>query len=344
MLQGDQTLPSDMTISGTDRMDVLYRKLSTIGVTRPFVREKLLPDWWQDRLAENPAGFAQAAGMISRYLGVEVGALLRDDQPLRCRELGPTKFKKQQGVNESALQLAKCIGGRALELACQAAPAPKTRIPRSAAELRRHLLHSAPYISLGVLLDFCWDAGIPVLHISSFPHGNRKMDAMAAVIDGCPGIVLCFNRKPSAWLLFHLAHEVGHIALGHLSTTPFLVDEKVERGKDDPEEAEANLYATELLTGVTELYAPHIMHHERLAAYAGSVGQAYRIDPGTVALSYGWTHKQHWGTVGAALSLLEPNGDGPALVRSRLTARLEWDELPEESGEYLQRITGPNRD
>lgn len=152
--------------------------------------------------------------------------------------------------------------------------------------------------------------------------------------------MLCSKKKPTAWLLFHLAHELGHIVLGHVDTVPFLVDQEVERSDTDPEEAAANLFATELLTGLKEPWLPGKgLTGSVLAERSAAAGRAYRIDPGTVALNYGWLVRDRWGVVATALAMLEPSGDAPAVIRSKMAERLQWDKLPDESQDYLQRVT-----
>src|SRR5207249_413747 len=97
---------------------------------------------------------------------------------------------------------------------------------------------------------YCWAIGIPVLHVGRFPAAARKMDALAMRHEGRPAIVLRRNTQFHAWLLFHLAHELGHICKGHVGPEGVVVDEKVDM--DDcflREEWEANQFAVELLTG-----------------------------------------------------------------------------------------------
>ena len=70
-------------------------------------------------------------------------------------------------------------------------------------------------------------------------------------------IVLCRNSRSSAWLLFILAHELAHIALGHIDDDGMLIDENVKRNIQDTEETEANRFAEEVLSGDAESGFPH---------------------------------------------------------------------------------------
>ena len=40
-----------MNVSATNPMADLYRRLRAVGLTRPYVRKMILPDWWDDRVA-----------------------------------------------------------------------------------------------------------------------------------------------------------------------------------------------------------------------------------------------------------------------------------------------------
>ena len=41
----------------------------------------------------------------------------------------------------------------------------------------------------------------------------------------------------------------------------------------------------------------------------------------------------------AALKLLEPQADPVGMVRARMAERLDWSRLPEDSCEFLMRVT-----
>ena len=62
-------------------------------------------------------------------------------------------------------------------------------------------------------------------------------------------IVLCRHTKHAAWLLFILAHELGHLALDHVPNEGVLIDEGLDKNSTDAEEQQANAFAIELLTG-----------------------------------------------------------------------------------------------
>jgi hypothetical protein len=113
-------------------------------------------------------------------------------------------------------------------------------------------------------------------------------------------------------------------------------------GKSE-EENEANDFALELLTGHARYNVQAFgrwPNAAQLAERAREVGTVRHIDPGHVVLNYAHMMRaEFWGVASAALKLLEPKANAQALVRSSLAANLDWSALPEESCEFLMRVT-----
>lgn len=53
------------------------------------------------------------------------------------------------------------------------------------------------------------------------------MDAVAIKVSERPVIALTKKHKHASGVLFGLAHELGHIACGHLENNSLLIDEKL---------------------------------------------------------------------------------------------------------------------
>ncbi len=322
----------------------LYLRLKEVGLTRKYVRDVLLPDWWDDEIAENPAGYAEGLLYLSGHQGLDLASLQDDSAPLSLRDFGTCKFKKQGGVSEHDLALARALSTRTAQLVAAGMPEPPRPLPDSPDEIREDILDGGdPWVSLDNLLDYCWSLGVPVIHLSVFPPKAKKMHAVAARVSGRPVIVLCRNDKYPAWLLFDLAHELGHVATGHVSDGGLLLDEKILQDSTDADEIQANSFAIHLLTGIPERRFrargrwPNAAGLARNAHEAGSQGG---IDPGHIVLNYAHSMGRQFFSVGqAALKLLEPHPNAPALVRSKMAANLDWSLLPEESCEFLMRVT-----
>jgi hypothetical protein len=329
----------------TNPMQTLYRRLADAGLSRTFVRKIALPDWWEDKIARNPAGYAEALCILSDHLSIDLRALQDPNTTLECRPFLATRNKVRQGLSEDDLAWAKCLCVRAAQSACFAMPIPPTPVPATASGMRQIIGKDAYHVSLEALLDYCWSLGVPVLHVSQFPPGAKKPDGMVARVGGRYAVVLSKNSRYSAWLLFILAHELGHIALGHLKENGvFLDDEQNWTPNGEDEENQANNFAIELLTGQPDtIYrgsAP--LTATRLADAARLTGQTIRVDPGVIALNYARSIPDgpYWGLAVAAMKALEPDADAIQTVHSRMRAHLNWDALSDESRDFLLRITG----
>ncbi|MCY2965389.1 MAG: ImmA/IrrE family metallo-endopeptidase [Planctomycetota bacterium] len=331
-------------MSQANPMQALYRRLSQVGLSRKFVRETGLPGWWDDEIAANPAGLAQGLLLLSRHLGVELASLQDPAAPIVLRKFGVCKYKKREGVSEEDLALARVIATRAAQLVAEAITAPACLVPSDASEIRQTILDGgAPWVGLAELVDFCWSVGIPVLHVNQLPGNARRPDGFAARVNGRGVIVLCRRDKHSAWLLFILAHELGHLALGHIPQDGTLIDDHVDESGGDTEERDANAFAIELLAGNSERrYAAggRWPNAAQLADVALQLGRRQMVDPGHIALNYAHSMGKEFFPVGrAALNILAPNSNAIALVRDRLAASLDWSLIPEDSSEFLARVT-----
>jgi len=210
-------------------MKDIYDRLSKVGITRAYVKKYILPDWWEDSIAEVPANRVQAEMILSRQLGIDLHALHDRKTRLRPRSQIVAKFKERGGVKVAQLDVAAALAARVAEIAALSIDAPLQLDALSALTIRQRILDDgARWVGFENLLDFCWRVGVPVVHVAHFPTGCRKMNGMATLAKDRPVIVLTHKRKQPAWQLFILAHELGHIIRGHLNTeTVAFVDEKV---------------------------------------------------------------------------------------------------------------------
>jgi Zn-dependent peptidase ImmA (M78 family) len=320
-------------------MTQLYSRLGSVGFPRKYLREIVLPSWWDDEIAHNPAGYTEGLMLLSRNLGLDLASMQNEAVPVGLRNLGPCKFKKSIATSDEELVLARIVATRVVELISTAVPVPKTPLLTSASDIRQLILRTgAPWVSLAGLVDYCWSVGLPVIHVSAFPPKTKKMDGLAYVRSGRYAIVLCKNSHHSAWLLFIVAHELGHIVLGHVGSNGVLVDEQVDRNSTDEEEKAANAFALELLTGNPECQVFPVgprVSARALARAAYQAGVHEQIDPGHLVLNCAYQMgNDFFAAANAALKLLEP---AVGLVRSRMLAHLDKTMLSEDTYEFILR-------
>ncbi|MGL6074599.1 MAG: ImmA/IrrE family metallo-endopeptidase [Fimbriiglobus sp.] len=321
----------------------LYGRLRDVGFTKPYLdKVAALPTWWDDSLWDDAPSRSVGLMCLSRHLGIDITTLQDPAATLRLKDFGICKYKKQAGTTDDELLLARVIATRAAQLAAAAMDQPNSPVP-SAADLRAKILEQAPWVGFEQLLDFCWAAGIPVLHVNNFPkEANKKPMGFTLRVKGRPAIVLCINKKQPAWQLFILAHELGHLHHDHVPENGSILDETVHENIPDHEEEQADRYAIELLTGKADtcLETGRWPKAERLAQVARDFGRRNQIDPGHVILNCAHSEGgDFWRIANAALKLLDPNADAIGMISERMAGNLDWEKLPEESSEFLMRMT-----
>jgi hypothetical protein len=314
-------------------MDSLYARLAKTGMTKMFAR-RLLPDWWDDTLGMMPSALLQAQLIISTGMNFELRSV-RD--PAADIEFASArrKFKLNKSVDSASIRLSAEYATGMAKLAAQAMHAQYIPPPPDALGIRNALLSTHRCVDLPALLEYCNRAGIPVLHITDLP--GKKMDAVAIRQHGRSAIVLCKNTSAS-YLLFHLAHEIGHIALGHLGNVDgTLVDVKINSADSDADEMAADAFAVQLLNGLDSRYSTgaRFMSGKHLAVAAISYGTQHRIDPGHITLNYAHV-ANNFRMANVALKLL-PNVADAKIVNRNLLDQINLNSLSDDQATMLTK-------
>src|SRR5690606_17566942 len=106
-----------------------------------------------------------------------------------------------------------------------------------------------------------------------------------------PVIVIAKKKSSRAWLSFILAHEIGHIVLGHVSAGSSIVDISLQEAStyaaesaQDAQEADADAFALDLMGGqaVANVIAAwrDDLSPVELAVQARQAGQQLGIEAG----------------------------------------------------------------
>jgi hypothetical protein len=156
-------------------MAQLYGQLGSLGLPRKYLRDIVLPSWWEDEIAHNPTGYAEGLMILSRHVGLNLASMQNKAVPVGLRNLGPCKFKKVGTTTDEELTLARVLATRVVELIMPAVPAPVRPLLLSASAIREQILpEGAPWVDLPALMEYCWSIGLPVLHMSAFPPKAKK--------------------------------------------------------------------------------------------------------------------------------------------------------------------------
>jgi hypothetical protein len=322
----------------------LRARLKHLGLADPAI-EAAWPRWWSDAAEGSPSARAELRFGVARRLGLDPGSLLNDAEPPRFLWREEARFKHL--TSEDEIERAGIASfGRAVANAINdvARPAAADLAGFAATELRSQLLASGrPWVALQDLVAASWGVGIPVVHLRVFPWRRKRMAAMAVRVGARSFILLSKDADYPAWIAFYLAHELGHIALGHVDADHALVDLDIgdSVSHDDGEENAADGWALELLTGRSQPVVVskhgHRSAHE-LARTSLSTGPELGIEPGTLALCFGYS-TAHWATANGALKEIYQT---PSPVWRAINAyardQLELDEAPAEAVDFLTSV------
>ena len=329
-----------LTVATTPNpLDSLMRRLNAAGIPTGFAR-KVLPAWWHDDIAQSKSGLQQAQMYFARAFNIDLASLAQARAELRFCDT-QRKFKLSRNVVESDVSVSAHFAGAIAKVALHGFKAAQTVVPKDPVNLRADVLAGHPCVSLVALLAWCAGAGIPVLHIDKLP--GKKMTGLVVRANGRFAIVLSKKGTP-AHLLFHLAHELGHIAHGHLTDDGFVADQSIG-GADagDAEEKEADAYAIRLLNGRSVSYgassAAAIRSGKALFTAALAKAQQEKIDVGHIILNFGNAQKNH-GLAATALKYVPGESDGIQVVNNAFFAALNSDGLSEDQFDLLQVATG----
>lgn len=214
-------------------------------------------------------------------------------------------------------------------------------IPENALEIRKEILEKYQQLTLETLLEFLWTNGIPVLYISEFPDGFKKIDGMVFNLLNRPIIIISKNRKHDAWLLFVIAHELGHLVKKHLNQLDNIIyDDNIENEIDN-EEVEANEFALELLTGSADpkFSIPRNTDSAfKLFNMVIPISKQLRIDPGVITLNFAYKTK-NWPLASQALNNIDPKADAVKKIKSKMKQYFKFENTTEENADFLLRVT-----
>lgn len=311
----------------------LFARLSRVGIAASFAR-KTLPSWWSDDIATIPSGLQQAQMYLSRAFNISLASLADPKAPVTFL-VTERKFKLNVRVDPADVFVSAHYATAVAKMALRGFKAEQDTVPQDALALRELILRSANCVSLPSLLAWCAQAGIPVLYVHKLP-GN-KMTGMVVRDADRFAVVLSRKGTPSH-LLFHLAHELGHIGHGHLKGNGFVVDEKIgDADRGDADEKEADAYAIRLINGKSVSYSATGAIRSGAALYRAAIAlsQTERIDVGHIILNYGNTQKAH-ALANQALKHIAGEPDGGTLVNIHFWQSFDTEAVSEDQLEFLQ--------
>ena len=327
----------------------LYKSLRTVGFTRGQVKS-ILPEWWVPEMAESTAGVRETALLISRRLNLSAVALM-DGRIEGLNEVSEPRFKHTVRVSADSLKPATLMASSLAKAVIGAMPHEGLPLPTSASEVRSELLADPrSRIDFDALLDYAWQHGVPVIPLPNLPKGVRKMDAAAIRVGERPAIVISLRNNSKSWLSFLLAHELGHLCLGHVPAGGALVEGSISdstefeaESQNDAQEAEANHFAHTLLGGEDADAAiekwPNAYPPINLATQAMDDAERLRCAPGHLVLRHAFLTRR-WPEARQALNFLADDMDAQSSLVDRLRSEIDTSRIGDDLQEYVEQVTG----
>jgi hypothetical protein len=319
----------------------LKARLRAAGLSREAI-EAAWPEWWSDAAEVSPSAKTELRLSVARNLGLSARSLVGERVDFVWRD--KARFKHLKAHDEFPVAVLNSFGASVGRSLLQAAPSGSGLEGIVAGELRQLLLAAGTPDLVG-LLSICWSTGTPVAHLKVSPLPRKSMHAMVVGHDGRHAILLSREASYPAVTAFTLAHEIGHVALGHVSSDNILVDveDPSETANDDQEEMAADRFALEILLGDPE---PDIrlnmdtFNHAELADAVLRAGPYYGIDPGTLALAA--AHRRNaWPVAMAAMRLIYPSPVRVSELVNRVAAReINLDAIGSDAAVFIERTLG----
>lgn len=326
----------------TSNRQRLRRELRQAGITRSAI-DAVWPEWWSNEAEDSPSAVAELRYTIARRLGMSPTSLMEGQPRFLWRD--EARFKSLATQDEGEHAALASYGFAVARHALAATGQDAVLDVESAGALRSLLQESLREVTALSLLSFCWSVGIPVVALRLFPLRYKRMQAMTVRFEGRFAILLGQDLHYLAPLAHVLAHELGHVVLGHLPEGAAIVDveSSLVVGSEDSEEIAADLFALETMTGnphpEIEVSDPHFSARQ-LAVAAIQASGARGIDPGTLALCAG--HETgRWPQAYGALKLIPPGRQSVGdKVNELARQQFDWKKISVDGREFLDTVMG----
>lgn len=322
--------------------NTIYDRIkSDLGISKPFVKKTLLPDWWDDELLRSPNGLLQFKAYLRRNLGLPLESWDGNKKIKFSEPLG-VHFKKSSAQSNKkfsiSIQIAKTVGTTSISMLRR-----EQKIPRSAEEVRKHLSWNP--MRLTDVLNYFNSLGIPIIPIWGLPRTVAKPTAMVFKIEDHYAIAIGKKTTSESQQIFHLFHELGHIVSGHLNgNTNACIDETIDKDTEDKIETEANRFAVAVFTGNPN-FETHMFvggTHNQFLHDCKSESRKIDVDPSFIALNLAWSNPKDkhtlWRLANFTLKKFE-QAKALEMIVEHFYKMIQEDRVSAEYLDYLRKLT-----
>lgn len=260
-------------------------------------------------------------------------------------------YKRNALVNPQDFQASTLIASSISNAIISSIKVPYQGLPNNVWELNEEIRAIGKgSVDFDALLNYCWRKGVPVISLSNLPFGLKKMDGAALKVGDRPVIILAKKNNSKSWLSFILAHELGHIALGHLENNSSIVDIALQQESTfdsdntcDSMELEADKFALNILGGPlaqeTQERWGDFDSAITLATNARAAANLLGCSAGHLILRYAFRTKR-WPEAASALKFLREDFDAQKEIVKSMASGIAFDDLSNDVQDLIFRITG----
>lgn len=263
----------------------LFQQLTALKYQPKFL-EAIVPAWWTPEAEASPNGLQHLKLLLAQYLGLDMAVLLRDGQVKPVAPSGMS-FKRSSDLQHVKPPDPNLAYFSRIVKSLAATVGPSLQVPTAASAMHEEILATgARCVTLAAILEYCWSRNIAVVHVDNFPVEKKGLDALVYRVKDRFVIIVAraIDAHASARASFIIAHELGHIALGHVLENTGIIDDPNEEERHRDDEAAADAFAAEALSGgrYKPTWRRGAIRADTLAERAEVYGKRWNIDPGVL--------------------------------------------------------------
>lgn len=323
----------------------LMQRLSRIGFKRDFVRDAILPDWWDDSCADDSSLLQDIEIRVARFLGLPLAVVMDASAALtppeypgaRLRRVREMDRKRLGPAIHSAMRIAAAVA-RSLR---DTVPEPAVPPPDGLA-WRKLIDRARPTVTLEDILSDLWLRGIPVIPLEVLPVPSFQ--GIACYVEGRPVVLLGHKHDEPGRVSWIVAHEAGHIAARDCAPNQPVVDEEEEIADGSEIELLAERFATQVLIGAEEAPPVEAPSFKLLASRAAELERTTGADASSIIFAWAARTRDYANATMAVKALYRAIGARRSL-RQHFDRYVDLETASESDRALLRCVYGdPERD
>ena len=318
----------------------LKRRLASAGFKRDFVRQAILPDWWDEACEQDLSLLPDIDIRVARFLDRPLSVVQDATVPLRLPQYSGAKLRRVRRIDghrlSSAIHAAIQIAGAVTR--CMDYPAPESaRIPVDGLSWRDEIERAADVVLLQDILSDLWERGIPVIPLEVLPVPSFQ--GLACTVQNRPMILLGHKHDEPGRVAFIVAHEVSHISSGDCTPEHPVVDEEGQILDDSDMEQLADKYATQVLVGENSVPTVTGSDYRELAQNAADLESNRGVDGGMII--YAWASRtRDYTRASMAVKALYKDSGAQRLLRDHFEKNVNIEDASETDRALLRCVYG----